>query len=201
MPQTTSFWDRRRAAVLAEAEVIAEARATPPSEPALDSGTDEEILTRLNLPDPDSLSAGDDFSAFMADVVPARIRTRALRRLWRSNPVLACVDGLNDYDGDYVRGSTGNGVIATGYQVGKGMLAHIQEIARQADAAAAIPPETNAAPAPAPVRLPEPPEVLAAAPKPEPASDTDTGFAATDSTDAPAAPRRMRFHFDNGASA
>ena len=58
-------------------------------------------FARLGLPDPDTVVSGDDVAAFLARAVPRAIRNRALRSLWRSNPVLACVDGLNDYDGDF----------------------------------------------------------------------------------------------------
>ena len=127
-----SFWDRRRAAVREEAEAEARSReaaqiAALPPEP---EQSDEEILEALGLPDPDSLTAGDDFTAFMVKAVPHHLRNRALRKLWRSNPVLACLDGLNDYDDDYLTGSTGNGVIKTAYQVGKGMTFHVEKMAR-----------------------------------------------------------------------
>ena len=77
---------------------------------------------------------GDDFKAFLSKTVPAHLRKRALRKLWRSNPVLACVDGLNDYDDDYLTGSYGQGPISTTYQVGKGMLSHLLEMERQKEA-------------------------------------------------------------------
>lgn len=137
MTTPTYSWSNRRAAVAAETQ--AEARAVEEAEIAqqqaeLESKTDADVLEELGLPDPDSLKMGDDFKAFMSKAVPERLRKRALRKLWRSNPVLACVDGLNDYDEDYLTGSTGNGPIKTGYQVGKGMLAHLLEVERQKDA-------------------------------------------------------------------
>ncbi len=133
MTGTAHFWGRRRAALRAEAEADAaaqEAALEVEQQQALAEKTDEEILTDLGLPDPDTLSKGDDFAAFMAKAVPEHIRKRALRKLWRSNPVLACVDGLNDYDDDYLSGSFGNAPVQTSYQVGKGLLAHVLEIAR-----------------------------------------------------------------------
>ena len=101
---------------------------------ALAEKSDEDILEELGLPDPDSLVLGDDFKAFMSKSVPEHLRKRALRKLWRSNPVLACVDGLNDYDDDYLAQSLGQGAIKTSYQVGKGMLAHLLEVERLKDA-------------------------------------------------------------------
>jgi hypothetical protein len=132
-----SAWSRRKAAVAAEA--VAEERAVEDAviaeqHEALAEKTDVEILEELGLPDPDAMVQGDDFKAFLSKTVPAHLRKRALRTLWRSNPVLACVDGLNDYDDDYLTGSYGQGPISTTYQVGKGMLSHLLEMERQKEA-------------------------------------------------------------------
>ncbi|MEN8832074.1 DUF3306 domain-containing protein [Pacificibacter sp.] len=132
-----SAWSRRKAAVAAEA--VAEDRAVEDAviaeqHEALAEKTDVEILEELGLPDPDAMVQGDDFKVFLSKTVPAHLRKRALRKLWRSNPVLACVDGLNDYDDDYLTGSYGQGPISTTYQVGKGMLSHLLEMERQKEA-------------------------------------------------------------------
>ncbi|WP_300035087.1 DUF3306 domain-containing protein [uncultured Roseobacter sp.] len=133
MNATVSFWERRKAAVAAEAqaeEKSAENAAAQSREAEYAGRDDTELLASLNLPDPATLKEGDDFSVFMAQEVPERFRKIALRKLWRSNPVLANVDGLNEYDDDYTIGMTGQ-VIKTAYQVGKGMLAHVEEMERQ----------------------------------------------------------------------
>ena len=135
----SDFWSRRKAAVAAEeaqdaAEVQGRARAETATE--LEAKTDEEILEELGLPDPSTLKPGDDFAAFLKDAVPDRIKKVALRKLWTSNPILANVDGLLDYGEDFTDAAVGAGVVETTYQVGKGMLAHVQEMARQAEAAA-----------------------------------------------------------------
>ncbi|WP_372373338.1 DUF3306 domain-containing protein [Vreelandella venusta] len=52
------------------------------------------------LPDPDSLPAGSDFSAFMVPGVSAALRRRALKRLWATGNYNVR-DGLDDYDADY----------------------------------------------------------------------------------------------------
>lgn len=137
MSNVTSSWSRRRAAVAAEAaadQLAAEDAVVAKQHEALAEKTDAEILEELGLPDPDVMVQGDDFKAFLAKTVPAHLRKRALRTLWRSNPVLACVDGLNDYDDDYLTGSIGQGPISTTYQVGKGMLSHLLEMERQKEA-------------------------------------------------------------------
>ena len=135
----SDFWSRRKAAVAVEeaqdaAEVQERARAETAAE--LEAKTDEEILDELGLPDPSTLKPGDDFAAFLKDAVPDRIKKVALRKLWTSNPILANVDGLLDYGEDFTDAAVGAGVVETTYQVGKGMLAHVQEMARQAEEAA-----------------------------------------------------------------
>jgi hypothetical protein len=186
-----SSWSRRRAAVAAEAEeeVVAAQEATLAQEQeALAEKTDEEILEELGLPDPDSLKMGDDFKAFMSKSVPERLRKRALRKLWRSNPVLACVDGLNDYDDDYLTQGLGQGVIKTSYQVGKGMLAHLLEVERLKEAVpkvaeieAIIEDEVTAEDA---VTLDE-------------CTDVADEVAVVEQEPAPVAPRRMQFQFED----
>jgi hypothetical protein len=134
----------------------------------------------------------------MAKAVPMHLRNRALRNLWRSDPVLACLDGLNDYDTDYLTGSTGQGVIKTSYQVGRGLLAHVEKVAEEAAA-------KNAAELAASDELREdvaPADVAVAnaseAPE-EMVIDVSTLDMADDADDEDApsarAPRRMRFEF------
>ena len=130
------FWARRKAKV--EAETLAEQAAVEQlvlaeQHAVLEEKTDAELLEELKLPDPDTMEMGDDFSVFMSKVVPDRIRRRALRTLWRSNPVLANVDMLVDYGEDFTDAAMAVENIQTAYQVGKGMLKHVQEMARQAE--------------------------------------------------------------------
>lgn len=135
MSAPQNMWSRRRAAVQAEVEadekadqdaVVAQERAV------LEEKTDAEILAELDLKDPDEMGIGDDFSAFMKAAVPDRLRRRALRKLWLSNPVLANVDNLVDYGEDFTDAANIVGNLQTAYQVGKGMLKHVEEMARQA---------------------------------------------------------------------
>jgi hypothetical protein len=140
----SDFWERRRRAVEAEARAEAEAEATRTAEAerrALDDMDDAALCEHLGLPDPDAIGPGDDVAAFMRAVVPARLRNRALRRLWASNPVLANLDGLNDYDGDFTGNGLSGGALRTSYEVGKGLAAHVRRMAEPdgpaVDAAAA----------------------------------------------------------------
>lgn len=137
MSREQGFWARRKAAVQAEEQAAAaaiEQQALDQEQAVLEDKTDAEVLAELELPDPDTLGLGDDFSAFMAKAVPDRIRRRALRKLWLSNPVLANVDMLVDYGEDFTDSAMAVENIQTAYQVGKGMLKHIEEMTRQAEA-------------------------------------------------------------------
>jgi len=144
-----NFWSRRRAAV--EAEEAQEARALREAEAQardaeLAERSDADLLAELDLPDPDTLGPGDDFKAFLTEAVPARLKTRALRRLWITNPVLANVDGLIDYGEDFTDAAMAVENIQTAYQVGKGMTAHVEELARQAEREAAAQDADDVAP-------------------------------------------------------
>lgn len=199
MTRNPTFWDRRRAAVEAEAEANAAAQQAAVElreQEALAEKSDEDILAELDLPDPDTLAKGDDFAAFMSKAVPEHIRKRALRKLWRSNPVLACVDGLNDYDDDYLAGSYGNTPIQTNYQVGKGLLAHVLEVARteelNADDQAPLDKEEKAAQDDSDAH----PVVAGETPVPDVALDKESAPQDTDD----GRPRRMVFHFDGNTA-
>lgn len=76
----------------------------------------------LALPDVASLDRDSDYTVFLKAGVPADIRRQALRTLWRSDPVLANLDGLNDYEDDYSRTRDLSPVVRTAYRVGKGYL-------------------------------------------------------------------------------
>ncbi len=211
MSQEQSFFARRRAGLKAERDaelvVVPEEPVTPEEvEPDLSEMSDTDILELLDLPDPDTLRKGDNFAAFMAKAVPMHLRNRALRNLWRSDPVLACLDGLNDYDTDYLTGSTGQGIIKTSYQVGRGLLAHVEKMAEEAaakDAATEVWVADAEADTQDPLREDVAPVVASVANASVPTEDVNEDTAAqdgvddADDADAPAAraPRRMRFEF------
>ena len=149
MSRSSNFWSRRKAQVEAEADT--EARALEAAELAereakQEEIPDEELLQELGLPDPDSMLPGDDFKAFMAKAVPDRLRRRALRRLWLSNPALANLDGLIDYGEDFSDSAMVIENMQTAYQVGKGMTRHVEEMIRQAELEANPPEEIEEAP-------------------------------------------------------
>lgn len=84
--------------------------------------SDAEILEELDLPDPDTLGKGDDFTKFMTSAVPARLRNRALRRLWLTDPVLANLDEMIDYGEDFTDAATVVENMKTVYDSVRGML-------------------------------------------------------------------------------
>lgn len=98
----------------------AKREAETPEAPPEKELTDAEILEKLGLPDPLTLKEGDDVRGFMSAQVPEHLRRVALRFLWRSNPVLANVDGLIDYGEDFTDAATVIENMQTVYQVGKG---------------------------------------------------------------------------------
>ena len=195
MSEPGDFWSRRKAAVEAEKRAGDAARDDAEAEAerrALEDRPDEEVLAELNLPDPDSLGEGDDFAAFMAKAVPERLRRRALRRLWLSNPVLANLDQLVDYGEDFTDAATVMADLQTVYRVGKGMVSD-EDLAEAAAAEDEAPPEAaedededDAAP---PAEEPEegdgPAEIAAEAP--QPGEDEEVAEARV--------ARRMRFAF------
>ncbi len=130
----SDFWSRRKAAVEAERRAEAEAAAAvrrAELEAQTAERTDEELLAELGLPEPESLGEGDDFRPFLGEAIPARLRARALRRLWRVNPVLANLDGLVDYGEDFTDAATVIEGLQTAYQVGRGALAHLAGTTRR----------------------------------------------------------------------
>jgi hypothetical protein len=148
-----SRWSRLKlAAQTPEAEAdlmqVAELEPAPAPAPEIVEGEipEAELLEKLGLPDPDTMAAGDDFSAFMSKSVPDFLRKRALRRLWLSNPLLANVDGLVDYGDDFTDAATVPDVLNTIYKVGQGMVSRIEKALDElagddpvADAAASSP--------------------------------------------------------------
>ncbi|MGX0902700.1 hypothetical protein ACSSV8_001265 [Roseovarius sp. MBR-79] len=216
MSRQGDFWSRRKARV--EAETQAEQRAAEAAElvardAALAEKTDEDLCEELGLPDPDTLGLGDDFRAFMAKTVPDRLRRRALRRLWTSNPTLANLDGLVDYADDYTDSAMVVADMKTTYQVGKGMLAHVEEMARQAEAEvtdaareeAGEAPVEEAGEAPVPVAMTETETDLEAVDAP-PSGETPADEAPDEAPEMAEEPplsarRRMRFAFDHSAGA
>ena len=92
-------------------------------EPTAEQLTKEQREVVNSLPSIDELDADSDFTVFLQENVPEFLRRRALKVLWKSNPIFGFLDGMNDYDEDYnVIDKILTLADSTGYQVGKGFL-------------------------------------------------------------------------------
>ncbi|WP_428925657.1 DUF3306 domain-containing protein [Marinibacterium sp. SX1] len=131
----SDFWARRKAAVAAEARAEATAQAVAEEarhDAALAERSDAELLDAAGMPDPDTLQDAEAIRRFLAADLPQRLKSRALRRLWRTNPVLANLDGLVDYDDDYTDAAMVPDVMRTAYEVGRGIAPRIRDMALNA---------------------------------------------------------------------
>lgn len=96
--------------------------ASAPTAPAAGPAPSPSAEVRVeDLPPVDSLTYESDFSPYLRPGVPEALREKALRKLWRSNPVLANLDGLNDYDEDYSTVGIIEETVETLFRIGRGM--------------------------------------------------------------------------------
>lgn len=206
------FWSRRRAAVEAEAraeETAAEAAVQAEAEAIQAKRPDEEILAEAGLPAPEDVTSPEQVREFLQSTLPQRLKTRALRSLWRMNPVLANIDGLVDYGEDFTDAAMCVDNMQTVYQVGRGMVAKLEEMGEALDADdAPTAPEVVAdvASDDAQEQIPEAatdrPEVedeaVTAMADPDPVAAVPTPAPEDDFAPLPAPGRRMRFSFATG---
>lgn len=168
---------------------------TAPAAPPTEEGGDPEVIAKL--PDIESLDERSDFSMFLQKGVPEELRRRALRKLWRVDPVFAKLDGLNDYDLDYTDAATVVEGLKSLYKVGKGMLERPEEPtpgapAGEPPAAGPAAPSEEAARELATAPSEDPAGEVAALP-PDPASEPAPTEAPADDARGPArGPRRGR---------
>ncbi len=191
---TSDFWSRRREAVAKEAQADEAALISVSAaqrEADLAGKTDEELLTEAGLGTPEELDSADAVREFLSSTLPQRLKTRALRRLWRLNPVLANVDGLVDYGEDFTDSATVIENLQTAYQVGKGMRRHVEEMARKVEEALELQePEVSVEePDERPVEVPVVEPVIAAT-EIKPAAESEVPDAL------PLSRHRMKFTFD-----
>lgn len=113
-----SRWSRRKAESRDDAKPVrtrGSAAPAPPEEPSATGaapavvepgGTEpDSAAPPPDLPDIESLNADSDFTVFMREGVPSELRKLALRKLWRSDPIFANVDGLMEYGEDFAEPS------------------------------------------------------------------------------------------------
>lgn len=99
-----SRWSRRKrvdGADPADAAPAEPAAATPAEGERTEATPETADQTPPDLPDIDSLDKDSDYTVFLQKGVPEELKTLALRKLWRSDPVFARIDGLDDYDDNY----------------------------------------------------------------------------------------------------
>jgi hypothetical protein len=139
-----SRWSQRKAAVQRgevppepadQAEAPPEDAQTAPIEPdenlaAENTPADEDMPA---LPSIEELDFSSDYTVFLNEKVPEALRRAALRKLWTSDPVLANLDGLNDYDEDYNLVDTTITAAQTAYRVGRGYLEEIEDKLEKVD--------------------------------------------------------------------
>lgn len=145
-----SRWSRLKAqAAAAEEETKTAAAGAAMPEPAAAAAEEESALgdgtadtppeAAPELPDLATLTAESDYTVFLAEGVAEETQRQALRILWRSDPVLANVSGLNDYDDDYRAIGTVQQVVETVYRAGAGYLEQLAAAADEETAEAAPP--------------------------------------------------------------
>ena len=105
-----------------ETDFAAAAPPAPSAPPDDAEHEDEAVPPEIADIDIETLDYDADYTKFLKDGVPEALKRRALRRLWRTNPVLANIDGLNDYDDDFTDAALAVDVLKTVHKVGRGYL-------------------------------------------------------------------------------
>ncbi len=139
-----SRWSRRKRGLEAESgpddairPVVDEnAGADEPDTPAENPElvANREAAEAVDL---ETLTYESDFTIFMKRGVPSALKNAALQKLWRSNPVLAVVDGLNDYDEDFRIAEGIAGQFQSAWKVGKGYADKAEEVTAEMEAKSA----------------------------------------------------------------
>ena len=93
-----------------------------------DKLTDEELLEKYNLPNPEQVENEAGLDRFLNGDFPGRIRQMALRRLWHMNPLFGEVCEMVEYGEDYTDAATVIEGMQTAYQVGKGYKTKAEEL-------------------------------------------------------------------------
>ena len=137
-----SRWAERKAAAR-RGEILPEPAEETPPPPAQSASLEPDVAPDAEaapaddempvLPPIEELTAESDYTVFLNPKVSETVRRAALRKLWRSDPVLANLDGLNDYDEDYNVVDTIITSAQTAYRVGRGYVDEIEEKLEQVE--------------------------------------------------------------------
>ena len=132
-----SRWSGRKRAIAAGEDVVQDdPHLAPPVDLVEPENAEEETARLAELTanreaaeaiDIDALDYDSDYSAFFKDGVPPLLKQKAMRLLWRSNPLLANVDGLCDYDENFGDPSLILEKFESAYQIGKGYFVEDEE--------------------------------------------------------------------------
>ena len=120
-----------------EASLQGEQPLEPADDPVAPKSEVEESVDPSEFEefDFDSLNYASDYTKFMKKGVPEAVKRRALRTLWSSNPILANLDGLNDYDEDFTDAALAVKVLTSNYKPGSGYLTEEERIASYSEEA------------------------------------------------------------------
>ncbi len=128
-----SRWSRRKRGQEEAAEAAPptgkqEAEQARAAAAADETAQEAENRAAAEAVDLEALTYESDYNLFLKPGVPGALRNQALRRLWRSNPLLANLDGLNDYDEDFTTpAGAAAAAVRTGWKVGKGFVDKLAE--------------------------------------------------------------------------
>lgn len=134
-----SRWSRRKLDEAAKAEAEPEApgetetiEAQQVEAARVEAEITEAEANRLAAEaiDLETLTFESDFKVFLKRGVPEALRRTALRKFFNSNPLLANLDGLNDYDEDY--NNPAHKVYKSSWDVARGFLTKAEELAQKA---------------------------------------------------------------------
>ncbi len=104
----------------AQSAAAVPAPAEEPDQEATTADAPPAEVASEELPDIETLTRDSDYTAFMREGVPEDLKNLALRKLWRSDPVFANLDGLNDYDEDFRMVDMAGEVMRSTWKVGSG---------------------------------------------------------------------------------
>ena len=118
-----SRWSRRKRGIAVETDQ--EKKISAEEQKEVDEALEAELLENRQAAeeiDLDTIDEESDLSIFMKAGVPEALKKQALAALWRSNPVFANIDGLNDYDEDFGSSDLIMKTFKSAWQAGKGYM-------------------------------------------------------------------------------
>lgn len=93
-------------------------------EPTVDEEAERNRLAAEEV-DLETLGFESDYGVFLKRGVPSLLKRQALKKLWASSPVLANVDGLNDYDENFADPALN--IYRSSWEAGRGFLRKLSD--------------------------------------------------------------------------